>query len=435
MQRKRKLSTIEHLIDGNFVCFIRLEGSFTLDQLRSALSRVQRKHPALRALIREEPDGLYYEPDCAPEIPLRIVSRVTEDDFRRECHTELSTDFAPDQPHLRVVWLPSEVENDLLFTTSHRSCDGMGILVIIREVLRCLHSNEELTPYEPVTVREIIGDYRPAHPWRRKLLAHLVNGLMRLIPASRPEPEGLEYYVEWNAGPALSAALRQRCKAESISVHALLAVALDRALLAVFGEKKLPKLIDNPMDPRRMRFPGLKNDMLLLGGGRFRLRAGQAPDVEFWARTRAVDQEMHKLIEQEILDAPGRFHFVEMLRPPASGQVQTIVRWNHALKRKGTLSSFPISNLGNVAVSDSEAPFRVRDLRLYLHSFRTRAFGLVTHTINGEMRFYFMSNEKCMSRSQLDTLKRECMGLLQQQAMQPDEGVAEVPRMLGAITG
>ncbi len=50
--------------------------SFSLDQLRSALSRVQRKHPALRALIRKEADGLYYEADSAPEIPLRIVARI-----------------------------------------------------------------------------------------------------------------------------------------------------------------------------------------------------------------------------------------------------------------------------------------------------------------------------------------------------------------------
>ncbi len=74
MNQKRKLSTIEHILDGNIVCFVRLEGSFSLDQLRSALGRVQRKHPALRALIREEPDGLYYEADSAPEIPLRIVT-------------------------------------------------------------------------------------------------------------------------------------------------------------------------------------------------------------------------------------------------------------------------------------------------------------------------------------------------------------------------
>ena len=102
-----KLSHIERIVDVNIVCFVRLEGSFHVDQLRSALSRVQRKHPALRALIREEPGGLYYEADSAPEVPLRIVPRMTEDDCRRECRTELETVFAYDKPQLRAVWLRS----------------------------------------------------------------------------------------------------------------------------------------------------------------------------------------------------------------------------------------------------------------------------------------------------------------------------------------
>src|SRR5712671_6350449 len=97
-----KLSHIEHIVEVNIVCFVRLGGSFRVDQLRSALSRVQRKHPALRTLIREEPDGLYYEADSAPEIPLRILPRVSEDDYRRECQAELTTDFVYDQPQLRA---------------------------------------------------------------------------------------------------------------------------------------------------------------------------------------------------------------------------------------------------------------------------------------------------------------------------------------------
>ena len=73
---RRKLSTIEQVLDGNVVYFVRLDGTLSLNRLRSALFRVQGKHPALRALIHEERDGLYYEENQAPEIPLRIVSRV-----------------------------------------------------------------------------------------------------------------------------------------------------------------------------------------------------------------------------------------------------------------------------------------------------------------------------------------------------------------------
>src|SRR5437899_2651328 len=115
-----------------------------------------------------------------------------------------------------------------------------------------------------------------------------MNGLLRLIPSSRRAPEKNEHYLEWRADRALSNALKQRCKAEGVSVHALLVVALDRALLAVFGKEKLPKWIDNQIDPRRGRFAALKSDMVFFGGGNFKVRTGQAPEVEFWERVRTI---------------------------------------------------------------------------------------------------------------------------------------------------
>jgi hypothetical protein len=430
---RRRLSHTEHVVEGNIVYFVRLEGSFSLDQLRSALSRVQRKHPALRAVIREEPDGLYYEADSAPEIPLRILPRVTEDDYRRECQTELITDFAYDKPQLRAVWLQSEVESDLLLTTSHRICDGMSMLTIVREVLRSLHTDEELIPYEPITLRDIIGDYQPPRPWTRRLAAGLVNGLLRLIPSSRPAPENNEQYLEWRAGRALLSALKQRCKAEGVSVHAALVVALDRALFAVFGKEKLPKWIENPVDIRRGRFAALKSDMVFFGGGNFKVRTGQAPDVEFWARVRTTHEEIRRDVEREILGIPGLFHFFNMLRPVTRSQVRSIVRLGDALKMNGSWNRFALSNLGNMVVNDRDAPFRVKDLRLYMHSLNFRVLCLVTYTLNDEMRFYCVSDQKCMSRTQVDTLSREFMAVLQNQVMQAEDDASEVSRIPVAV--
>jgi hypothetical protein len=276
---RRKLSTIEQVLDGNVVYFIRLDGTLDVDRLRSALSSVQGKHPALRALIREERDGLYYEENKAPAIPLRIVSRVSEDDYRRECQTELNTVFAYDQPQLRLVWLRSERESDLLLTTSHRICDGMSIFILVKEVLQSLHSDQELVPYETVTLRDMIGRHRPPKPWAFKLKLFLMNGMLGLIPSSRSTPENKEHHLEWASDAALLAALKRRCRAEGVSVHAALIVTLERSLFAVFGRKKLPKWIDNPMDIRRGHFPALKNDTVFFAGGSFKLRIGEAQNV------------------------------------------------------------------------------------------------------------------------------------------------------------
>jgi hypothetical protein len=429
---RRKLSHIEHIVEGNIVFVVRLEGSFEADRLRRALARVQRKHPALRALIREDADGLYYEADIAPEIPLRIVPRMTKDDYQHECRIELTTGFAYEMPQLRAVWLQSDPESDLLLTTSHRICDGMSMLTIIREVLRSLHTDEELIPYQPITRREIIGGYQPPHPWKRKLAASLMNGLLRLIPSSRRAPENNEHHLEWRADPALLSALKQRCKAEGASVHAALLVALDRALLAVFREKKAPKWIENPVDIRRGPFTALQSDMLFFCGGNFQTRTGRARTMEFWARTRTINEEIRLQVEREMLDVPSQFHFSDMLRPVTRAQVQSIVRLGDALKMNGSWNRFALSNLGNVVVSDADAPFRVKDLRLYMHSLNFRALCLVTYAFEGEMRLYFVSDEKCMNPSQMERLQVEFMALLQNHSL-PADGVSGQSRIPAAV--
>jgi hypothetical protein len=432
---RRKLSSIEHMIEGNIVYFVRLEGIFSVDQLRSALVRVQHKHPALRMLIRQDMDGLWYETDCAPAIPLRIVPRVSRDDFRRECDAELSVPFPWGQPQLRAVWLQSELEQDLLLTTSHRICDGMSMLTIVREVLRSLHTDEELIPYVPITTKNIIGDYRPPHPLKRRLQTGLLNGLLRLVPPARVSAANREICLEWSADRKLSEALRQRCKSEGVSVHAALTVALDRAMLMVLGRKKLPAWIESPMDARRGRFAALRSDMVFFGGGSFKIRTGQAADLDFWTRVRAIHAEVRTLIEQEMLDIPGRYHFHEMLRPLSSAQIRTMVGLADMLRINGSWNRFALSNLGNVVVTGSDAPFRLMDLRLYVHSFNIRLLGLVSYMLDGEMRFYYVGDEKCMSRSQAEALQREFVAILQAHTVEPNDRTGEIPVSLQAVTG
>jgi hypothetical protein len=432
---KRKLFAIEQIAEMNIACLVRLEGRFSLDRLRSALARVQGKHPVLRALIRKEEHGLYYEQNSAPEIPLRIVARYSEEHSSQVCQTELTTVLAEDKPQLRVVWLQSEWESDLLLTTSHRICDLMSMFTIVQEVLRSLHSDEELIPYAPITTRDIIGGYQPLQPWKSKLTARLVNGLLRLIPHSRHEPDNKEYHLEWKAERPFFTGLKQRCKVESVSVHAVLTVTLERALFAVFGREKAPKWIINPIDLRRGRFAALTSDMLFYGGGSFKISTSTAPDMDFWARVRAVNAEIRKEIDREIRDIPGRFHLIQLVHPPTSGQIQSIVRLGDALKcnnrwsrfglshlSKGSWNRFGLSNLGNIVINDSDAPFRVKDLRLYMHSFNIRTLGLIPYTLNGEMRFYLVSDEKCLRPDQMDALKHEFMLLLEAQVARPVDG-------------
>jgi hypothetical protein len=406
------LSHLERIVDVNITVFARLEGAFDEKQVRSALSRVQRKHPVLRALIRGARDGPYFEADCAPEIPLRILPRSSEHSYRLECQRELTTAFGPGQPQLRAVWLRSVRESDLLLTTTHRICDGMSVFTIVREALCALCCDEPLAPYEPVTVRDIIGDCRPPGRWKQRMAGFLVNGLLRLVPSSGAPLVNDEHQLEWSAGSALSAALKQRSKAEGVSIHAVLFVALERALWFTVGSR-LPKEIMNPIDLRRGRFDALKSDTVFFGGGNIKLRPRPSPETEFWTRARAVQAEIHERLEREIRDIPARFHFLEQIRPLSSGQIRWIMRLGDALKFNS--ARFGLSNLGNVVTSGHDVPPAVKDVRFYAHSFSFRAFGLVPYTVNGDMRFYFSIDRKCMRRSEAEKLQREFIGILENQ--------------------
>jgi hypothetical protein len=91
-----------------------------------------------------------------------------------------------------------------------------------------------------------------------------------------------------------------------------------------------------------------------------------------------------------------------------------------------------LSNLGHIVIDDSDAPFRVKDLRLYMHSFTFRTLCLVTYTFRGEMRFYCVADEKCLSHGQAAMLKQEFMNLLQREVVQPEADEPEIPSTLTA---
>jgi len=86
-----------------------------------------------------------------------------------------------------------------------------------------------------------------------------------------------------------------------------------------------------------------------------------------------------------------------------------------------------------VVLSEPGAPFRVKDLRIYMHSFNVRLLCLITYTFNGEMRFCCVGDERCLSISQAEGLKREFMNLLQRRIVSVDDGVNNFSHLLAGI--
>jgi hypothetical protein len=99
------------------------------------------------------------------------------------------------------------------------------------------------------------------------------------------------------------------------------------------------------------------------------------------------------------------------------------------------LKGFGVSNLGNIVISDDASPFPLKDLRLYTHSLSFRVLGLIPYTVKGEMRFFCMSSETCVSRTEIEAVRHEFIALLKQQGRQADYEPDEIPNTLVVVTG
>jgi hypothetical protein len=403
---RRALSNIEHLAEANISCSVRLAGRLDLAELRTALARLQRRHPGLRVLIRPENDVLYYEPDTAPEIPVRVLPSADDETHRREWELELTTVFHHESPQLRVVYLEGECDCELLFTTSHRVCDALSIFIIAKDVLRFLAGRLPLDAHAEISAGHIIGAYRPARPWLTSAGVALINACFWMLPSSSPAPRKKEYCAEWSAGSEASASLRQQCKAEGVTVHAAFLVALDRALLTVLGARA-PDWMTCPIDLRRGRFPALKDDMLFYGGGNFRVRTGRWIESDFWGSARRLTREIRAQVECEVLRMPERLFLFERLRPLTCGQVHWLVRASEALRSRRRVKGIGVSNLGNIEFSDADCPLPIKDIHFSLRSLNFGILGLLPYTVNGDMRFYWTSSENFVNGSELHALRQE----------------------------
>ncbi|SFK48663.1 condensation domain-containing protein [Lysobacter sp. cf310] len=427
----RPLSTIEQLIDGCIVYALRLDGEIAEADLRRAIARVQAKHPALRATLRTQGMAVRYVDDGAGPIPLRVLGLRGDGDSRREIDQELETPFAEGQAQLRLVWLRGAGRSELLFAASHRICDGMSLLIVARETLRALYDDVPLPPYAPLTAADIVGHYVPAHPRRRRWVAGLIGLALRLLPPMAP-PRNREHHLEWSAGAVLSSALRQRCKREDVSVHAALLVALDAALLTALGREQVPAWIESPMDGRRGRVPALADDRLFYGGGGLKFRTGQDDGSGFWDRVREAHRSIQAQIERETREIPSRYHFCELIRPPAPARLNALIRLGNALGLKGSWNRITLSNLGQLDLVDERAPFRLDDFRLYVHSHSVRALGLIVYALHGQLRFYCMGDEHCIDPERAHALREALMAVLEAQVARTQPAAASPSRVDGA---
>lgn len=407
------LSTIEHLIHGNLMCRVGFDTLPEPASLRQAVAQVQQRHPALRMRLERRCRRLHALPDRAPAVPFEVFEATSAAAAEAICRAQLQADFPEHLPQLRVAVLRWPGHNELLLTVAHRISDGMGAVMLVRELLQASQGLALGAAYPAVGVREIAG-LAPAPTQRQRLLAAFVNATLALIPRRRTPPVHHNHALHWRLGPTASGALRRHCRMQGVSMHAVLLAALGEALASLPPDRR-PTWIQNPVDARRGRVAVLRDDMLVCGGGSFRIEVAQAgAAVEFWTRVRQLHAQVQDAVELECVRVPVKYRLLEQVRPPSPQRIHALVALGDALRAGHR--RFSLSNLGPLALDVEGAPFRVTDFRFLVHSFSFRLFAILAYAVDGCLGFSYAGDRRLLDDQAADALGGRLCEVLERQA-------------------
>jgi NRPS condensation-like uncharacterized protein len=414
---KRKMFFFERLmyVDGhtpvNCVITARIHGDIEPDDLQLALTKVQGKHPLLRAHAVEEGSQLYFSFRENPlRIPVRVVERNTDEDWKNVTATEWKTSFNMNEgPMVRMVWIKSEGVSELMLIGHHCICDGTSLITIFREILQVVDQpNVQLTPYLPF---QCLQDFVPQEVLSNVKMALLVKvktSLFRLfalaVKAGHAAPPSEHYLLYWRASAEESAALAHRCKAEGTTPYAAMCVAFLLAFRQV-NSKRFKNRIMCPVDIRRF-ISSIRADVMFNYAPPIPLRIDSRidPRAGFW--------ELAKKLKQSMSGKIGRLNAYEHLMVAEKLQT-TIPKVISFLRRSKGSYDFAFSNVGRLDMPDNYRTFRVEGLLGVTVAVPWKnATTLITTHFHGHTDIAFVSNDDFLPYAEALAIKETATKLL-----------------------
>jgi len=146
----------------NIQAKVEVEGSISLELLKSTLARLQACHPYLQAGITSENNDPYIVYGTAKEIPLTVLEVLDKKQREvlasQELHTAISL-FPGPLMRVALIQYKDSKNSEIIFTIHHAICDGICGMHVINELLMMantlLSGNElqekkydEFTPFE-----------------------------------------------------------------------------------------------------------------------------------------------------------------------------------------------------------------------------------------------------------------------------------------------
>jgi NRPS condensation-like uncharacterized protein len=241
-----------------------IKGNIPEERVKIALAKLQERHPALRARIKDE--HIYYEEANYPPIPLRIVKRVTEDTWKQEKEKYGSESWNYEEgPMCRVLWVRSEKISEFVITGHHVIIDGRSLFILAKDFYTFLNQpDKEVKPYLPLlSMKEIFPN--TVLTWKQKVAGYIWTQIRCWIL----------FFTAWNKkiyptrGKALSLrldeetsrVLRETCKKYDVSPGNISIVLFAKLFKKYFHPQKSKCTFEMPLDLRHYS-SAIEKDMI-----------------------------------------------------------------------------------------------------------------------------------------------------------------------------
>jgi NRPS condensation-like uncharacterized protein len=421
---KRKLFFFERLmyVDGhtaiNCIITARIIGDIGTDELHLALRKVQDKHPLLRATVIEEGKQVYFSfSESPPEIPLRVVDRKSDHDWKDVTAAEWKTPFNMRQdPLVRMVWIKSHGISELMLIGHHCICDGTSLITVFREILQVVDQPDvQLTSYPPFQSLQEVIPQKVLSNGKMAVLIKVKGLLVRLfaltVKTVDTAPPGDHYLIYWRADTVESAAIVQRCKAEGTTPYAAMCVAFLLAFRQV-NRARFKNRVMCPVDMRKF-ITNIRPDVIFNYAPPVPLRIDLRidPRTGFWDLARKLKQSMSEKISR--LNAYEHLMGAEEL-------LTSIPKVISFLRQSKGSYDFAFSNVGRVAMADSYQSFHVESLLGVTVAVPWRnATTVITTSFRGCTDIAFVSNDGFLPYADAVAIKERAVHLLMTSARVP----------------
>jgi hypothetical protein len=273
-----------------------IKGDIPEETVKKALESLQKKHPALRAVIKGK--YIFYEDTPTRPIPLRIAERISENTWVEEKNKEIAVSYNAEEtiPLVKVVWVKSKEISDFILIGLHVIMDGKSLCHLMREfVLQIDDPDKELKPYKPIeSLHDILPDVSLSR--KEKLSAVCWTEIMRwrLFFATftkKERPSTHSYSFCLHVGKERTALLEENAKKRKTMIGNALCILALKLFKAHFHPEKSERNIFLPMDIRRY-IPFIKKDMMFGFAPMLRLKINISEDTNPWEASILLGQQI-----------------------------------------------------------------------------------------------------------------------------------------------